>query len=373
MGNLLRLITGNSSVQSTASVDLDHLDLVNDLSVPVELDLGQGWQVLEPWQTRRMAKEAFQIRLRDDQSVGCGISKEHVENLHERVVQTSKHLDSFSEIIRAEAKKVWSEMYLKDDPKGNLHFINDLQATVEVDHGRGWRMVYPKEERVIRGGEFTIRLQEAPQVTSTCHRQQLDGQSAVSVPVTFRTAEALGDFSLQAIDWTKRQDRKIEKEAKDQEQRKKVFDQKAVEAVRKEARVFWFVIFGGLALLLVLGLFVFDRLEVILFPVTFIIAFFSSPKIRPSNTVRSALIFFAFFLLSLLVVLALAISASILEPSGAFAVLGIGLAFSLLGLSCGILAHWFAPGGFIRKEIQERRLKEENILFEGTVSEESLG
>ena len=134
MGNLLRLITGNSSVQSTPSVDLDHLDLVNDLSVAVELDCGQGWEVLEPWQTRRMAKEAFQIRLRDDHTVGCGINKEHLENLHEHMVQTSKHLDSFSEKIKAEAKKVWSEMYLKDDPKGNLHFINDLKATVEVNY-----------------------------------------------------------------------------------------------------------------------------------------------------------------------------------------------------------------------------------------------
>ena len=92
---------------------------------------------------------------------------------------------------------------------------------------------------------------------------------------------------------------------------------------------------------------------------------------------------FAIALVSVLVPLALLSSLlaglpDILEPtlgSSAKPVMH-GLLSSFLGLEVGIAAHNLAPGGFGREEFQknaQKRLKEENIVFEGTVSEESLG
>ena len=375
MGNLLRLITGNSSVQSTPSVDLDHLDLLNDLSVPVELDLGQGWQVLEPWQTRRMAKEAFQIRLRDDQSVECRISREHLEDLRESTLQTSKHLDSFSEIIRAEAKKVWSQIYLPDDPTGGFQFINDLGATVEVNYGDRWRIVYPKQERMISAESFTIRLQEAPAVTSVINPQQL--QSA-AVPVTLRSAKDLEEFTAKAIDWIKEEEKKIENEAKEKIRRKKVLEDKAAEIARKLSYCFLFVLMVPCAAQVVLT-FLFGLIELASFPVTTLVVLLLLRTLSP-NTERSAKILLATASVSFLAIVALMISfvaglPDILEPtlgSSAKAVFR-GLLCFFLGVAIGIGAHAYGGVVFLRTE-QERfwheRLKEENIVFEGTVSEE---
>ena len=381
MGNLLRLITGNSSVQSTPSVDLDHLDLLNDLSVPVELDLGQGWQVLEPWQTRRMAKEAFQIRLRDDQSVGCGISREHVENLHENMVQTSKHLDSFSEIIREEAKKAWSQIYLPDDPTGSFQFINDLSATVEVNYGGRWCVVYPKQECLIRAESFIIRLQEAPAVTSIINPQQLTQQSAAA-PVTLRSAKDLEEFTVKAMDWVKQQEGKLEKEAKDRDQRKKVLEDKAAQIARKRALP-WLFGYMVLSPAIVIYAFATGDFGLASCPVTALVVFVLLRTFPPGTTERTGKILLATALISFLAGLALIISPlaglpEVLEP-----ILGtsakrvtFGLGFSFLGVVMGIAAQAYGAGGFIREEDQKRThewLKEENIVFEGTVSEESLG
>ena len=381
MGNLLRLLTGNSSVQSTPSVDLDHLDLQNDLSVSVELDIGEGWEVLEPWQTRRMAKEAFQIRLRDDESVGCGISKEHVENLHENMVLTSKHLGDFSEIIRAEAKKTWSQIYLADDPTGSFHFINDLGATVEVNYGGSWRILYPKQERLISAESFTIRLQEAPAVTSIINPQQLTQQSAAAA-VTLRSAKDLEEFTAKAIDWVKEEEKNIEKEAKEKKQRKKVLEDKAAEIARKRAYFLVFVLMASSALLIVVGL-VSGNIETVSFPLTALVVFLLLQTFPPGDTERTQWILLAISLVSVLAALALLSSLlaglpGILEPTlGSSATLVIlGLALSFFGVALGIMAHAHAAGGFLRDLDQkdaQKRLKEENIVFEGTVSEESLG
>ena len=368
------------SVQSMPSVDME---LLNDLSVPVELDIGQGWQVLEPWQTRRMAKEAFQIRLRDDQRVGCGISKEHVENLHKNMVQTSKHLGDFSEIIRAEAKKTWSQIYLPGDPTGSFQFINDLGATVEVNYGGRWCVVYPKQERLIRAESFTIRLQEAPAVTSIINPQQLMQQSAAA-PVTLRSAKDLEEFTAKAIDWIKEEENKIENEAKEKIRRKKVLEDKAAEIAR--VRVYFTAVVG----VIMVPCFFFiviaidhGAFEMISFPITAILVFVLLQTFSPGNTKRTANILWAIIAISLLAALALAISVpaglpDILEPnSGSSAEQVIlGLLCSLLGLAIGIFAHQLVHGGSFRKchqEVAHGRLKGENIVFAGTVSEESLG
>ena len=358
------------------------MELQNDLSVPVELDIGEGWEVLEPWQTRRMAKEAFQIRLRDDQSVGCGISKEHVENLHENMVQTSKHLGDFSEIIRAEAKKTWSLIYLPDDPTGSFQFINDLGATVEVSYGGRWRIVYPKQERLISAESFTIRLQEAPAVTSIINPQQLTQQSAAS-PVTLRSAKDLEEFTAKAIDWIKKEEKNIENEAKEKNRRKKVLEDKAAEIARKRAYCLLFFLMVPFSSAVVFWVFETGRIEMISFPITLILAFVLLRTFSPSHTERTANIFFAIALVLVLAALALAISLlaglpQILEPtsgSSAEEVI-LGLLCSFVGLGIGILADLLAPRGAAREEQQkkvQKRLQEENIVFEGTVSEERPG
>ena len=381
MGNLLRLLTGNSSVQSTPSVDLDHLDLQNDLSVSVELDIGEGWQVLDPWQTRRMAKEAFQIRLRDDHTVGCGISKEHVENLHKKMVQTSKHLGDFSEIVRAEAKKTWSQIYLLDDPTGSFQFINDLGATVEVNYGDRWRIVYPKQERLIGAESFTIRLRDAPAVTSIINPQQLTQQSAAA-PVTLRSAKDLEEFTAKAIDWIKEEEKNIENEAKEKKRRKKVLEDKAAEIARKRAYYFLFAFMVPSAVLVVAAI-AGGHIEMISFPITALVVFFLLDAFSTGNTELSFLILIAISLISLLAGLTLLISLlaglpDILEPTlgGSADQVILGLAFSFLGVGIGIAAHQFVLGGFVRQrgqEMAQERLQEENIVFEGTVSEERPG
>ena len=366
-----------SSVHSAPSVDME---LLNDLSVPVELDIGQGWQVLEPWQTRRMAKEAFQIRLRDDQRVGCGISKEHVENLHENMVQTSKHLGDFSKIIRAEAKKTWSQIYLPDDPTGSFQFINDLSATVEVNYGGRWCVVYPKQERLIRAESFTIRLQEAPAVTCIINPQQLTQQTAAAT-VTLRSAKDLEEFTVKAIDWIKEEEMKIENEAKEKIRRKKVLEDKAAEIARKRAFFFVFVFMVLCAGLIVL-MFAGGRIEMVSFPITAILVFVLLHTFSPGNTKRTANILWAIIAISILAALTLGISVfaglpDILEPtsgSSAEEVI-VGLLCCLLGLANGIFAHQLVHGSFRKcfEEVAHERLKGENIVFEGTVIEESLG
>ena len=373
MAKLLRLLTSHSFVQSTPSVDLDHLDLLNDLSVPVELDVGYGWQVLEPWQTRRMAKEDFKIRLTEDHTVECRISREHLQNLHERVVQTSKHLDSFSEIIRAEAKKVWSQIYLPDDPTGSFQFINDLSATVEVNYGDRWCILYPKQERMISAESFTIRLRDAPAVTSPIHPQQHTQQFAAA-PVTLRSAKDLEEFTAKAIDWVKTQERKIEKETEDKERRKKVLEDKAAEIARKRAYRWLFALMVPCAALVVLA-FLYGLIELACFFVTVPVVFLLLRTLSCSARILvkiAAVTFLAIAVLMMSFLLFLLIGTLGSSAKAVFR----GLLCFFLGIAIGIVVHAYAAGGFLREEDQKdehERLKEENIVFEGTVSEERPG
>ncbi|CAE6953478.1 unnamed protein product [Symbiodinium sp. KB8] len=135
------------------------VSLLNDLRNAVELDLGEGWQELEPWQSRQMAREGFAIRLSADRTRIWRIGTDELVSQGQNL-RTSKDLGLFSQEMKAEAYREWSEMYLEDVPGGKRQLVNDLDAAVEVDSGRGWRILYPNQKRELSEESFSIRLRE---------------------------------------------------------------------------------------------------------------------------------------------------------------------------------------------------------------------
>ena len=140
------------------------VSLLNDLRSAVELDLGEGWQELGSWQSRQMAREGFAIRLSADRTRMWRIGTDELVSQGKNL-RTSKDLGLFSQEMKAEAYREWSEMYLEDVPGGKLQLLNDLDAAVEVDNGRGWRILYPNQKRELSEESFSIRLREE----QACH------------------------------------------------------------------------------------------------------------------------------------------------------------------------------------------------------------
>ncbi|CAE7290206.1 unnamed protein product [Symbiodinium natans] len=71
------------------------LQLVNDLDAALELNKGNGWRILYPNHKRRLAKESFSIRLREDPAVMSTIVQ-FPEFGTEHCLRTSKDLEEFS-------------------------------------------------------------------------------------------------------------------------------------------------------------------------------------------------------------------------------------------------------------------------------------
>ncbi|CAE7561004.1 unnamed protein product [Symbiodinium sp. CCMP2592] len=212
------------------------VSLLNDLRSAVELDLGDGWQALESWQSRQMAREGFAIRLSADRTrmwrIGTDELVSQGKNLH-----TSKDLGSFSEEMKAEAHKEWSEMYLQDVPGGGVQLVNDLDAAVEVDNGRGWRILYPNRKRELTKESFSIRLREDPAVMSTV------GQGCALGPEScLRTSKDLEVFSSKASSWVANEQKAVQKETEERQRRKKLSDAKVERTARRAAIIWVFVI-----------------------------------------------------------------------------------------------------------------------------------
>ncbi|CAE7239200.1 unnamed protein product [Symbiodinium sp. CCMP2456] len=210
------------------------VSLLNDLRSAVELDLGDGWQALESWQSRQMVREGFAIRLSADRTRMWRIGTNELVS-QGKTLRTSKDLGLFSQEMKAEAYKEWSEMYLEDVPGGKLQLVNDLDAAVEVDNGRGWRILYPNQKRELTEESFSIRLREDPAVMSTI------GQGRASDPeYCLRTSTDLAVFSSKASSWVANEQKAVQKETEERQRRKKLSEAQVTRSARKLA-VIWFL------------------------------------------------------------------------------------------------------------------------------------
>ena len=208
------------------------VSLLNDLRIAVELDLGEGWQELEPWQSRQMAREGFAIRLSADRTRIWRIGTDELVSQGQNL-RTSKDLRLFSQEMRAEAYKDWSEMYLEDAPGGKLQLVNDLDAAVEVDNGRGWRILYPNQKRELAEESFRIRLREEQAVMSTISQGRASGPE-----YCLRTSKDLEAFSAKASSWVAKEQQAVQKETEERQRRKKLSEAKVERSARKRA-VIW--------------------------------------------------------------------------------------------------------------------------------------
>ena len=213
------------------------VSLLNDLRNAVELDLGEGWQELEPWQSRQMAREGFAIRLSADRTRIWRIGTDELVSQGQNL-RTSKDLGLFSQEMKAEAYREWSEMYLEDVPGGKLQLVNDLDAAVEVDSGRGWRILYPNQKRELSEEGFSIRLREDQAVMSTISQGRASGPE-----YCLRTSKDLEAFSAEASSWVANEQKAVQKEREERQRRKKLSEAKVERRVRK------FAVMGFLILL----------------------------------------------------------------------------------------------------------------------------
>ena len=134
--------------------------------------------------------------------------------------------------MKAEAYKEWSEMYLEDVPGGKLQLDNDLDAAVEVDYGRGWRILYPKQKRQLAEESFSIRLREDQAVMSTI------GQGRASGPeYCLRTSKDLEAFSAKASSWVANEQKAVQKETEERQRRKQLSEAKVERSARKHAAI----------------------------------------------------------------------------------------------------------------------------------------
>ncbi|OLP98861.1 hypothetical protein AK812_SmicGene18651 [Symbiodinium microadriaticum] len=213
------------------------VSLLNDRRGAVELDLGEGWQELEPWQSRQMARGGFAIRLSADRTRIWRIGTDELVAQGQNL-RTSKDLGLFSQEMKAEAYREWSEMYLEDVPGGKLQLVNDLDAAVEVDIGRGWRILYPNQKRELSEESFSIRLREDQAVMSTISQGRASGPE-----YCLRTSEDLEAFSAKASSWVANEQKAVQKEREERQRRKKLSEAKVERRVRK------FAVMGFLILL----------------------------------------------------------------------------------------------------------------------------
>ena len=220
------------------------VSLLNDLRGAVELDLGEGWQELESWQSRQMAREGFAIRLSADRTRMWRIGTDELVSQGQNL-RTSKDLGLFSQEMKADAYKEWSEMYLEDVPGGKLQLLNDLDAAVEVDNGRGWRILYPNQKRELSEESFSIRLREDQAVMSTIGQGRASG-----LEYCLRTSKDLEAFSAEASSWVANEQRAVQKETEERQRRKKLSEAKVERSARKHAVTsVLFVVCYGVALI----------------------------------------------------------------------------------------------------------------------------
>ncbi|CAJ1398938.1 unnamed protein product [Effrenium voratum] len=334
------------------------IELLNDLRVTVEVDLGSGWQALGSWQSRAMARHGFGIRVQDDPTVSRIDLREDLQVCH-----VSRDLGSFSQQLMAQVRRQWSEMYLQDDAGGELHLVNDLEALVEVDLGDGWRLLYPKQSRRIAASEACrIRLLEAPSVTSAVDLRLLE-------PRSLRTSEDLGDFSSKASSWVRKERSAVAKEDKEREERKKMLEEKAERRARAQA-VFEMCALAAIQAIAILSADLGGLMACAAFGMTLYFMLLHrvlrSPPVKISRAVRRVLLLCFTVLGMMAPVLVLALAGNVEE----------WLRYVLPLSPCafvGMLASLLLPGGKWRKKLSRRahrELREKCIVFEGTVRAE---
>ena len=353
------------------------VSLLNDLRGAVELDLGEGWQELEPWQSRQMAREGFAIRLSADRTRTWRIGTDELVSQGQNL-RTSKDLGLFGQEMKADAYKEWSEMYLKDVPGGKLQLVNDLDAAVEVDNGRGWRILYPNQNRELAEESFSIRLREDQAVMSTV------GQGRASGPeYCLRTSTDLEAFSAKASSWVANGQKAIQKETEERQRRKKLSEAKVERRARKQA-VFRLLLLAWAAVVVIpasaLAGFLSHACAGLGMALLCFLLYLAAPRTR-----RCVCIFEAARWISGLCAAATAGAAVVMheirvqssgleDPEELVRNHPMGyLFFLLIGAFLGTCARSLLPDGQDSDEERDearRRLREETIVFQGRVMEE---
>ena len=344
------------------------VSLLNDLRGAVELDLGEGWQELEPWQSRQMAREGFAIRLSADRTRIWRIGTDELVSQGQNL-RTSKDLGLFSQEMRAEAYKEWSEMYLEDVPGGKFQLVNDLDAAVEVDNGRGWRILYPNQKRELSEESFSIRLREDQAVMSTISQGRASGPE-----YCLRASTDLEAFSAKASSWVGNEQTAVQKEIDERQRRKKLSEAKVERSARKSAviQILYMVCYGVVLIpvLASIGMLPHACAGLGMALLCFLL-YLAAPRTRRCDCMFIPAI--GIFILCNFAIVVVTIVVMVVHPDEFKNHPVPFLFFIFQGATFSIILRSILPDGRFRdviRHLARRRLLEETIIFQGRVMEE---